>query len=166
MHTVNALHDRQVKIRYHWADIAPLQSVDIDDEGEVNISVTASLHQALGINAIVNSIRELSSLMSDKKQEDDDERPSKRLKLSSNDADSETDDKIDENSENELENHDSRFGSAFVKTKTSSNVNKPLADMMSMACTSTADSDFDIREKYNRPSYVPFLLVPTVKAYT
>ncbi|XP_062596663.1 uncharacterized protein LOC134258130 [Saccostrea cucullata] len=39
MHTVNALHDRQVKIRFHWADIAPLQSADIDDEGEVILSV-------------------------------------------------------------------------------------------------------------------------------
>ncbi|XP_061170405.1 uncharacterized protein LOC133179727 [Saccostrea echinata] len=43
MHTVNALHDRQVKIRYHWADIAPLQSADIDDEGEVIISVAVPM---------------------------------------------------------------------------------------------------------------------------
>jgi hypothetical protein len=44
MHTVNALHDRQVKIRNHWADIAPLQSVDIDDEGEVIVSATGNSH--------------------------------------------------------------------------------------------------------------------------
>lgn len=32
VHTVNALHDRQVKIMNHWADVAPLQGVDIDDK--------------------------------------------------------------------------------------------------------------------------------------
>lgn len=41
-----------------------------------------------------------------------------------------------------------------------------LADMMNKACTLTADSDSvkDMREKYKRPSCVPFLFVPTVNS--
>eukprot|EP00105_Crassostrea_gigas_P045393 XP_019929541.1 PREDICTED: uncharacterized protein LOC105344968 [Crassostrea gigas] len=39
VHTVNALHDRQVKIMNHGADVAPLQGVDIDDKGEVTVSI-------------------------------------------------------------------------------------------------------------------------------
>lgn len=42
VHTVNALHDRQVKIMNHWADVAPLQGVDIDDKGEVNVSIAGN----------------------------------------------------------------------------------------------------------------------------
>lgn len=42
MHTVNALHDRQVKIMNHWADVALLQGVDIDDKGEVNVSIAGN----------------------------------------------------------------------------------------------------------------------------
>lgn len=30
--SVNAFHDRQVKIMNHWADVAPLKGVDIDDK--------------------------------------------------------------------------------------------------------------------------------------
>lgn len=136
----------------------------------------ASLHKALGLDTIlVRSIKELSSLITDKKRRDekheekDDHRPSKRMKLTNDDRDrdivSDVEEKADEDSDLE-DLDDSRFGSAFVKSKTSSNVNKPLADMMSKASTSTADSDFvkDIREKYNRPSNVPFLLVPTVNS--
>lgn len=136
----------------------------------------ALLHKALGLDTIlVRSIKELSSLITDNKrheekhEEKDDDRPSKRMKLTNDDRDrddvSDTEEKADEDSDLEgLE--DSRFGSAFSKSKTSSNVNKPLADMMSKASTLTADSDFvkDIREKYNRPSNVPFLLVPTVNS--
>lgn len=38
--------------------------------------------------------------------------------------------------------------------------------MMNKACTSTAESDFvkDMRQKYNWPSNVSFLLVPTVRS--
>lgn len=130
----------------------------------------ASLHKALGLETIlVRSIKELSSLITDNKrhgkkhEEKDDDRPSKRMKLTNDDRDrddvSDTEEKADEDSDLE-DLEDSRFGSAFAKSKTSSNVNKPLADMMSKASTSTADSDFvkDIRDKYNRPSNVPFLL--------
>uniref|UniRef100_A0A8W8P3X8 Reverse transcriptase domain-containing protein n=1 Tax=Magallana gigas TaxID=29159 RepID=A0A8W8P3X8_MAGGI len=91
------------------------------------------------------------------------------MKLTNDDRDrddvSDIEEKADEDSDLE-DLDDSRFGSAFAKSKTSSNVNKPLADMMSKASTSTADSDFvkDIREKYNRPSNVPFPLVPTVNS--
>lgn len=42
VHTVNALHDRQVKIMNHWADVAPLQGVDIDDKGEVTVSIAGN----------------------------------------------------------------------------------------------------------------------------
>lgn len=135
----------------------------------------ASLHKALGLDTIVRSIKELSSLITDNKrreekhEEKDDDRPSKPTILTNDDRDrddvSDTEEKADEDSDLE-DLEDSRFGSAFSKSKTSSNVNKPLADMMSKASTSTADSDFvkDIREKYNRPSNVPFLLVPTVNS--
>lgn len=119
--------------------------------------------------------KELPSLITDNKrreekhEEKDEDRPSKRMKLTNDDRDrdevSDTEEKADEDSDLE-DLEDSRFGSAFSKSKTSSNVNKPLADMMSKASTLTADSDFvkDIREKYNRPSNVPFLLVPTVNS--
>uniref|UniRef100_A0A8W8L5C8 Uncharacterized protein n=1 Tax=Magallana gigas TaxID=29159 RepID=A0A8W8L5C8_MAGGI len=105
----------------------------------------------------------------EKHEEKDDDRPSKPTILTNDDQDrddvSDTEEKADEDSDLE-DLDDSRFGSAFAKSKTSSNVNKPLAYMMSKASTSTADSDFvkDIREKYNCPSNVPFLLVPTVNS--
>lgn len=100
----------------------------------------------------------------EKHDEKDDDRPLKRMKLTNDDRDRDDVSDIEDSDLEDLD--DSRFGSAFAKSKTSSNVNKPLADMMSKASTSTADSDFvkDIREKYNRPSNVPFLLVPTVNS--
>lgn len=151
-------------------DVTPNMAAPMIDQHTV-----ASLHKALGLDTIVRSIKELSSLITDSKRRDekheekDDDRPSKRMKLTNDDRDrddvSDIEEKADEDSDLE-DLDDSRFGSAFAKSKTSSNVNKPLADMMSKASTSTADSDFvkDIREKYNRPSNVPFLLVPTVNS--
>lgn len=121
------------------------------------------LHQALGIDAIVSSIRQLTAQMHKSKEEenDDDCRPTKRIKLDHEESENEDDD-----SDVEIEDEVTRFGSAFVKSKTAGSVNKSLADMMNKACSSTADSDFvkDMREKYNRPSNVPFLLVPTVNS--
>eukprot|EP00105_Crassostrea_gigas_P007473 XP_011421726.1 PREDICTED: uncharacterized protein LOC105324361 [Crassostrea gigas] len=151
-------------------DVTPNMAAPMIDQHTV-----ASLHKALGLDTIVRSIKELSSLITDNKrreekhEEKDDDRPSKPTILTNDDRDrddvSDTEEKADEDSDLE-DLDDSRFGSAFAKSKTSSNVNKPLADMMSKASTSTADSDFvkDIREKYNRPSNVPFLLVPTVNS--
>lgn len=66
-------------------------------------------------------------------ENDDDCRPSKRIKLDH--AESED---SDDNSDVELEDEVTRF----VKSKTAGSVNKSLADMMTKACTSTADPDF------------------------
>lgn len=127
-------------------DVTPKMAAPMIDQHTV-----ASLHKALGLDTIVRSIKELSSLITDNKrreekhEEKDDDRPSKRMKLTKDDRDrddvSDTEEKADEDSDLE-DLDDSRFGSAFVKSKTSSNVNKPLADIMSKASTSTADSDF------------------------
>lgn len=87
----------------------------------------ASLHKALGLDTIlVRSIKELSSLITDNKrreekhEEKDDNRPSKRMKLTNDDRDrddvSDTEEKANEDSDLE-DLDDSRFGSAFGKVR-------------------------------------------------
>ena len=142
-------------------DVTPNMAAPMLDKNTV-----ASLHHALGIDSIVSSIKELSSIISDNTKEEDYVSPPKRRKLLEESSESITDGRVSEESEDEAEPDDSRFGNAFKKCKTSGTVNKTLAEMMNRAGTSSADSDFvkDIRDKYHRPSNVPFLLVPTVNS--
>lgn len=82
------------------------------------------LHQALGIDSIMSSIRRLTSQIQRNKEEENDDNcpPTKQIKL--DDAESENEDDLD------LEDEVTQFGSAFVKNKTAGSVNKSLTDMM------------------------------------
>lgn len=91
------------------------------------------LHQALGIDSIMSSIRRLTSQIQRNKEEENDDNCPPTIQIKLDDAESENEDDLD------VEDEVTQFGSAFIKNKTEGSVNKSLTDMMNKACTSKAD---------------------------
>lgn len=110
------------------SDVASNMAAPMFDQNTVTC-----LHQALGIDSIMSSIRRLTSQIQRNKEEENDDNCPPTIQIKLDDAESENEDDLD------VEDEVTQFGSAFIKNKTAGSVNKSLTDMMNKACTSKAD---------------------------